>query len=90
VSDEKHQKKSRFEDEHFFPLDLAKIKSFLPVEFAHKKLKIEQRKTLEFDPEKIKPGEGVIVRISKWGGLSNVAFAVMNVSGKNFKVQRLV
>lgn len=89
MTDKNQQKKSRFENGHFFPLESINTKSILPVEFAHKKFKIEQRKTLEFDPDRIKPGEGVVVRISKWWGLSNAVFAVLNVSGKRFMIQRL-
>jgi len=63
--------------------------NFFPVNLDLKKVKIEDRKILEFDPYKIKPGEGIVVKIPKWGGLTNVCFAILNIGGKKFLVRQL-
>lgn len=63
-----------------FPLDLK---------LSHTSHKYTEKKTLEFDPDRIKPGEVIVVKVSKWDGLVNVFFAVMNVGGKQILIKRL-
>lgn len=63
-----------------FPLDLK---------ISHTSHKYTEKKTLEFDPDRIKPGEAIVVKVSKWDGLVNAFFAVMNVGGKQIIIKRL-
>lgn len=63
--------------------------NFFPLNLDLKRVKIEDRKILEFDPYKIKPGEGIVFKIPKWGGLTNVCFAILNNGGKKLVVRQL-
>lgn len=63
----------------------------LPInaEITYTKIKKEERRILEFDPTRIKAGEAVIVKVSKWGGLSNQSFVVLNIKGKELLIRQL-
>ena len=65
--------------------------SFLPppLTIDIENAKIEERKVLEIDPNKIKPGEMKIIKVRKWLGLKNEYFAVQNVEGKYIHIQQL-
>lgn len=80
-------------EEHIFskmPQKLQEALGFsLGLGFSRKDFKYTEKKTLEFDPQRIKPGEAIVVKISKWDGLVNSFFAIMNVGGKRVIIKRL-
>jgi hypothetical protein len=45
---------------------------------------------LEFDPDRIKPGEVVIVEVSLWMGLKKAVWVIMNIGGRYFRIQQLM
>jgi hypothetical protein len=55
----------------------------------YKNAKVVERKTLELDPNKLRPGEVLIVKIAQWFGLKIAFFAVMNIDGKRLLVEQL-
>jgi hypothetical protein len=61
----------------------------LPITVDFAGVKTEERKILEFDPNKIKKGQLIIVKVSKFMGFSNAVFAVLNVDGKNVVIKQL-
>jgi hypothetical protein len=60
-----------------------------PIDLTYSRKSYTEKKTLEFDPERIKPGEAIVVKVSKWDGLVNAFFAVMNVGGKQIVIKKL-
>jgi hypothetical protein len=65
------------------------IQSPFEIEINYGKMKTEERKILEFDPNRIKANEVVVVNVSKWGGLLNQSFAVLNCNGKEIVIRQL-
>jgi len=61
----------------------------LPLNIDIEKVKIEEKQTLEVDPNKIRPGEASIVKVPKWGGFGSEFFAVLNIDGKRISVEQL-
>ena len=54
----------------------------LPLNISYDNSKTEEKQIVEFDPNRIEPGEIIIVKVEKWRGLSSSFFAVMNVDGR--------
>lgn len=69
----------------------TEISTLLPlgIKFQYDKKSVETKNTLEFDPQKIKPGEAKIIEVKKWWGLSSRSYAVLNVDGKKIMVAEL-
>jgi hypothetical protein len=61
----------------------------LPLNISFDSSKTEDKQIVEFDPNKIEPGEIGIVKVEKWRGFSNKFFAVMNVEGKAIIIRQL-
>lgn len=66
-----------------------KKNSLIPVNISYDSSKTEEKKIVEFDPNRAGPGEIIIVKVEKWRGLFNSCFAVMNVDGKEIIVKPL-
>jgi len=60
-----------------------------PVKLGYEVTKTQERKILEFDPNRVKAGECVIVKVGKFGGLTNTCFAVLNKDGEEIIVKHL-
>jgi hypothetical protein len=60
-----------------------------PVKIDYKRAKIVERTTLEVDPDKLKPGEVIIVRLHEWFGLRTSIWVVLNVDGKSVQIEHL-
>jgi len=60
-----------------------------PLNISYDSSKTEEKQIVEFDPNRIEPGEIIIVKVEKWRGLSNSFFAVMNVDGREIIVKPL-
>lgn len=60
-----------------------------PVKIDYENIKTQERRILEFDPNRIKAGEAIVVKVAKFGGLTNVSFAVLNIDGKDILVKQL-
>ena len=54
----------------------------LPLNVDLKDIKIQERKILEFNPNRIKSGEAIVVKVKKFAGLSEQCFAVANINGE--------
>ena len=60
-----------------------------PITIDIENAKTVKREILEIDPNRVKAGEAIVVKVSNWGGLKNQYFAVMNVDGKYMIVEQL-
>ena len=63
--------------------------SIIDAGISYKKKKTENKQILEFDPNRIKQGEAVVIQVPKWGGLLNQCFVILNVDGKKMIIRQL-
>ena len=61
----------------------------LPLNISFDRSKTEDKQIVEFDPNKIEPGEIGIIKVEKWRGFSNKFYAIMNVDGKEIIIRQL-
>ncbi len=59
----------------------------LPVNIDIEHTKILEKKILEFVPHTIKPNDAQVVKVKSLGGLSEKAYVVLNVDGKNIIIK---
>jgi len=60
-----------------------------PLKLGYEIAKTEERKILEFDPNRVKAGEAIIVKVGRLGGLTNTCFAVLNVDGRDLVIKQI-